>query len=84
MGCPKLRMLFLKLTELSGFKSRSSLLSIIRPYSETSKKDLFDILQEKVEEDVGYDQWLASTKEALTNSKGKFWLGKSSVSFFFY
>lgn len=52
-------------------------------FSVAASKDLFEVLEEKVAEDVGYEQWLASTKEALKNSKGRLWLGKNSVSSYF-
>lgn len=61
-----------KLYRFSKFKCLS--------YNTLASKDLFDVLEEKVEEDIGYDQWVTNTKEALKNSKGRFWLGKSSVS----
>lgn len=81
MGWSKLQMRFSKLSRFSTPKIQHSLLLNTRLYSDTStNKDLFDILEEKVEEDIGYDQWLASTKEALKNSKGRFWIGKTSVS----
>lgn len=48
--------------------------------STSSSKDLFEVLEEKAEEDIGYDQWLLKAKESLNNSKGRFWLGKSFVS----
>lgn len=41
--------------------------------------DIFDALEEEVEQDVGYDEWLKSTKAALSTSKGRYWLGKTSV-----
>lgn len=41
--------------------------------------DIFDALEEEVEQDVGFDEWLKSTKAALSSSKGRFWLGKTSV-----
>lgn len=52
-------------------------------YTNSSSKDLFDVLEEKVEEDIGYDQWINNTKEALKTSKGRFWLGKVSVNVHF-
>ena len=55
----------------------------IRHFSAIASKDLFDVLEEKAEEDIGYEQWLASTKEAFKNTKGRLWLGKNSVSVHF-
>ena len=52
-----------------------------RFYSISQSKDLFEVLEEKIEEDIGYEQWLSNTKEALKNSKGRFWLGKLTVNF---
>ena len=62
----------LKLTSLSN--------NSLRKFSAVKSEDLFEVLEEKAEEDIGYEQWLASTKEALKNTKGRFWLGKNSVS----
>ena len=70
---------------LSTFKgpfsiSKINIFSInYRLYSIALPKDLFEVLEEKIEEDIGYEQWLSNTKEALKNSKGRFWLGKSTV-----
>jgi hypothetical protein len=55
----------------------------LRHFSAANSKDLFDVLEEKVEEDIGFEQWIASTKEAFKNTKGRLWLGKSSVSLYF-
>lgn len=55
----------------------------MRHFSADASKDLFDVLEEKVEEDIGYEQWLASTKETFKNTKGRFWLGKNSVNVHF-
>ena len=52
-------------------------------FSTLPSKDLFEALEEKVEEDIGFDQWLASTKEGLKNTKGRYWLGKSTVLQYF-
>lgn len=81
MGWTKLRMHFLNFVRLSPPKVPHNFNFIKLIHSDkTSNKDLFDILEEKIEEDIGYDQWLASTKKALSNSKGRFWIGKNSVS----
>ena len=67
-------LIILKRQNVNFITSRQTL----RQFTATTK-DLFDVLEEKVEEEIGYDQWLASTKESLKNSKGPYWLGKSSV-----
>lgn len=75
----------LQMSVLSTFKRPFSKINTLcvycRSYSTAPAKDLFDVLEEKVEEDIGYEQWLLNTKEALKNSKGRFWLGKSTVIF---
>lgn len=75
----------LQMSVLSTFTRPSSKINALRvyyrSYSTAPAKDLFDVLEEKVEEDIGYEQWLLNTKEALKNSKGRFWLGKSTVIF---
>ncbi len=65
----------LKLYGIFGFK--------FCKYTSSSSKDLFEVLEEKIEEDIGYDQWITNTKELLKNSKGRFWLGKSTVKVHF-
>lgn len=61
-------------------KIKSQFFISYRPYSVAPSEDLFEVLEEKVEEDIGYEQWLSKTKEALQTSKGRFWLGKSTVN----
>lgn len=73
---------FLPLSYIKSSLSLPHSLSQYRFYSEKDKSDsndVFDILEEKVEEEIGYDQWLSNTKEALSKSKGKYWLGKTTV-----
>lgn len=72
-------MAMLKISKWSPFEISKKITVSLRYFSESSSKDLFEVLEEKMEEDMGYEQWLTSTKAALNNSKGKFWLGKTSV-----
>lgn len=76
-------MVFLRIPKRPHLKLSNYNDILMRRFSATNSKDLFDVLEEKVEEDIGYEQWLASTKEAFKNTKGKLWLGKNSVSEYF-
>ena len=66
---------------LPGF---SRLIQVAR-FSSSSESsphdDMFDVLETETEKDFGFDEWLKSTKSALAESKGKYWLGKNGVSF---
>lgn len=80
MGPLNCTIAMLKISKWSPFEISRKIHASMRYFSETSSKDLFEVLEEKIEEDIGYEQWFANTKEALNNSKGKFWLGKTTVS----
>lgn len=54
------------------------LASHARCYS-VDKTDLFDVLEEETEKEVDFKQWLRGTRDALSASKGRFWLGKLTV-----
>lgn len=73
-------MSLVKLHKFINARAKFTRIDFPKFYS-SSSKDIFDILEEKVEEDIDYDVWLKNTKKAMENSKGKFWLGKSSVNY---
>lgn len=73
-------MVFLRESKLTILNLSKRLHIDLREFSAINSKDLFDVLEEKIEEDIGYEQWLANTKEAFKNTKGRLWLGKNSVS----
>ena len=72
-------MVHLKAIRQTYLKSCGSFSYAKCAYSTSCSDDLFDVLEEKTEENIGYDQWVANTKASLKNSKGRFWLGKSTV-----
>jgi hypothetical protein len=74
MGPKKLIMLNM----LKIFPRKPAPVYILRVYT-NSANDVFKVLEENDEEEVGFEQWLSNTKETFKTSKGRFWLGKRNV-----
>jgi hypothetical protein len=63
----------------SGFNRINQIVRFSSSPETNAQIDMFDVLETEAEKDFGFDEWLKSTKAVLTDSKGKYWLGKNGV-----